>query len=160
MITGDFAPQARLSQHLKDVRLILAESRRSGCSTPLSKLHQTLLEQAEDLGFGFFGIELVDQIAIGFAKFINQPPHGALLLGTGVPIRAFQALGHRCRKTTRPAFQLARAQGIGYEPAGGEEIHGALGAHPGSLGAVGVTDLAVWVDESLRGRSAPFSAFP
>jgi len=52
MVTGDFAPQARLSQHLKDVRLILAEARRNGCSTPLSQLHQTLLEQAEDLGFG------------------------------------------------------------------------------------------------------------
>ncbi len=52
MITGDFVPQARLSQHLKDVTLILAESRSNGCHTPLSQLHQTLLEQAEDLGFG------------------------------------------------------------------------------------------------------------
>lgn len=52
MVTGDFAPQARLSQHLKDVRLILAEAKKSGCSTPLSELHQTLLERAEELGFG------------------------------------------------------------------------------------------------------------
>jgi 3-hydroxyisobutyrate dehydrogenase-like beta-hydroxyacid dehydrogenase len=52
MVAGDFAPQARLSQHLKDVKLILEEARRTGCNTPLSQLHQTLLEQAEDLGFG------------------------------------------------------------------------------------------------------------
>lgn len=52
MVSGDFAPQARLSQHLKDVRLILAEARTSECRTPLSELHQTLLERAVELGFG------------------------------------------------------------------------------------------------------------
>lgn len=38
-------------------------------------------------------------------------------------------------------------------PAGDEEIFTALGAHPGSLGAVGVTDLPVIADHALRGRS-------
>ncbi|WP_103503789.1 MULTISPECIES: proline--tRNA ligase [unclassified Streptomyces] len=38
-------------------------------------------------------------------------------------------------------------------PAQAEEIRAALGASPGSLGAVGVTDLPVIADESLRGRS-------
>ena len=52
MVSGDFAPQARLSQHLKDVRLILAEAQRHGAATPLSELHRTLLERAESLGFG------------------------------------------------------------------------------------------------------------
>jgi prolyl-tRNA synthetase len=37
-------------------------------------------------------------------------------------------------------------------PAGEEEIRGALGASAGSLGAVGVTDLEIVADESLRGR--------
>jgi prolyl-tRNA synthetase len=38
-------------------------------------------------------------------------------------------------------------------PAEADEIFAALGAHPGSLGAVGVKDLPVIADESLSGRS-------
>jgi prolyl-tRNA synthetase len=38
-------------------------------------------------------------------------------------------------------------------PAAADEIFAALGAHPGSLGAVGVKDLPVIADEALRGRS-------
>jgi 3-hydroxyisobutyrate dehydrogenase-like beta-hydroxyacid dehydrogenase len=52
MLRGDFTPQARLSQHLKDVRLILDEARRAGASTPLSAVHQQLLEAAEAAGCG------------------------------------------------------------------------------------------------------------
>ncbi len=37
-------------------------------------------------------------------------------------------------------------------PSGDKEIQGALGAAPGSLGAVGVTNLRVVADEALRGR--------
>ncbi len=39
------------------------------------------------------------------------------------------------------------------QPAGAEEIREALGAGPGSLGAVGMTDLFVIADKALRGRS-------
>ncbi len=52
MLERDYAAQARLSQHLKDVPLILEESRRADARVPLSELHQLLLEQAEQLGFG------------------------------------------------------------------------------------------------------------
>ncbi|MFD8479008.1 proline--tRNA ligase [Kitasatospora sp. NPDC059673] len=38
-------------------------------------------------------------------------------------------------------------------PATAEEIQAALGASPGSLGAVGITELAVLADEALRGRT-------
>ena len=48
MLTEDFTVQARLSQHLKDVRLILA----SGVTLPLSETHRQLLEQAETMGLG------------------------------------------------------------------------------------------------------------
>ncbi len=48
MLTEDFTVQARLSQHLKDVRLILA----SGVKLPLSETHCQLLEQAEAMGLG------------------------------------------------------------------------------------------------------------
>ena len=49
MIAQDFTPQAKLSQHLKDVRLMLAAS---SIPLPLSETHRQLLEKAESLGFG------------------------------------------------------------------------------------------------------------
>ncbi len=52
MVRGDFATQARLSQHLKDVRLILAMGERADARLPLSALHRRLLEQAEAAGYG------------------------------------------------------------------------------------------------------------
>lgn len=52
MIAREFAPEARLSQHLKDVRLILAAGEGCGAHLPLSLLHRQLLEHAESLGFG------------------------------------------------------------------------------------------------------------
>lgn len=52
MITGDFEPQARLSQHLKDVRLILQHAQDAGTQLPLSQLHQQLLQSVETGGGG------------------------------------------------------------------------------------------------------------
>lgn len=52
MLSGDFSLEARLTQHLKDVRLILETGRRSGAFLPLSSVHKTLLESAEAAGFG------------------------------------------------------------------------------------------------------------
>jgi len=52
MLAGDFEPEARLSQHLKDVLLILASGERYGARLPLSTLHRTLLEQVEAAGHG------------------------------------------------------------------------------------------------------------
>ncbi len=50
--------------------------------------------------------------------------------------------------------KLASALGtMMFRPALPEEIHAVLGAHPGSLGAVGVTSLPVYADESLRGAA-------
>lgn len=52
MVERDYEPQARLSQHLKDVQLILAEAERAGINTHLSQVHKVLLEHTEALGFG------------------------------------------------------------------------------------------------------------
>lgn len=52
MIEGDFSLQAKLSQHAKDVRIILEEAARGGASLPLSELHLRLLGEAESAGFG------------------------------------------------------------------------------------------------------------
>jgi len=52
MVEQDFSTQAKLAQHSKDVRLILAEANRASISLPLSELHLQLLERAESLGLG------------------------------------------------------------------------------------------------------------
>ena len=52
MIESDFTVQAKLSQHLKDVRLILQSAAENGLSLSLSQAHRQLLEQAESLGLG------------------------------------------------------------------------------------------------------------
>jgi 3-hydroxyisobutyrate dehydrogenase-like beta-hydroxyacid dehydrogenase len=51
MLESDFALEARLRQHHKDVRLILQLATRCGARVPLSELHDRLLERAEELGF-------------------------------------------------------------------------------------------------------------
>ena len=53
MANADYEPpQARLAQHLKDVRLIRQLADAAGANTPLSAVHQSLLERAEALGLG------------------------------------------------------------------------------------------------------------
>jgi 3-hydroxyisobutyrate dehydrogenase-like beta-hydroxyacid dehydrogenase len=52
MVHGDFTPQARLSQHIKDVRLMLEEAARNGASLPLSAARLELLQEAEAAGLG------------------------------------------------------------------------------------------------------------
>ena len=52
MVRQEFDPAARLSQHLKDVRLILEAGAGSGAKLPLSQLHLELLELAEQRGYG------------------------------------------------------------------------------------------------------------
>lgn len=68
MITGDFTAEARLSQHLKDVRLILASGANCGAWLPLSALHRELLEKAEAAGFG-----AADNSAVIKAFKMNPP---------------------------------------------------------------------------------------
>jgi len=52
MVTEDFTPQARLSQHLKDVRIMLAEADARQLDLPLTQVHRTLLVAAEAAGLG------------------------------------------------------------------------------------------------------------
>ena len=52
MLSGNFVPEARLSQHLKDVRLILEQGDAAGLPMPLSRAHRTVLEAAESAGLG------------------------------------------------------------------------------------------------------------
>ncbi len=52
MVTEDFTPQARLSQHLKDVRLMLQAAEAKRFNLPLTKVHRQILEAAEAAGLG------------------------------------------------------------------------------------------------------------
>ncbi|MCA9261712.1 MAG: NAD(P)-dependent oxidoreductase, partial [Planctomycetales bacterium] len=52
MIERDFDVQARLSQHLKDVCIILKEASSAGLELPVSALHRDLLQRAVDEGWG------------------------------------------------------------------------------------------------------------
>lgn len=52
MIAREFSPVARLSQHLKDVRLIQQAGGSAGLHLPLTEAHRQLLEEAERTGLG------------------------------------------------------------------------------------------------------------
>jgi 3-hydroxyisobutyrate dehydrogenase-like beta-hydroxyacid dehydrogenase len=52
MLQGDFSPQARLSQHRKDVEIIVRDGAAAGLDLPLSNLHLDLLREAEKQGLG------------------------------------------------------------------------------------------------------------
>lgn len=50
MLHREYSPEARLAQHHKDVRLILAEAARAGLDLPLERAHDAILARAEALG--------------------------------------------------------------------------------------------------------------
>lgn len=52
LVERDFTVQARLSQHLKDVRLMLQAAAAVGMELPLADTHRRLMEQAEAAGLG------------------------------------------------------------------------------------------------------------
>lgn len=52
MVKRDFSTQAKLSQHLKDIRLILKEARLANLPLPFTALHRQTLKRLEELGFG------------------------------------------------------------------------------------------------------------
>jgi 3-hydroxyisobutyrate dehydrogenase-like beta-hydroxyacid dehydrogenase len=52
MVDREFSVQARLSQHLKDVRLMLDAAAAAGLALPLTDTHRRLMEQAEAMGLG------------------------------------------------------------------------------------------------------------
>ncbi len=78
MIEGDFRTQARLTQHLKDICLILKAAAEVGQPLPLTESHRRLLEAAEAAGFGD-----ADNSAIirAYSPFVTQ-------CTVGIPLRS------------------------------------------------------------------------
>jgi 3-hydroxyisobutyrate dehydrogenase-like beta-hydroxyacid dehydrogenase len=52
MISGDFSPQSKISQHRKDLRIILEYGRKLRQPLPLSESHYNILGSAEENGLG------------------------------------------------------------------------------------------------------------
>jgi len=52
MLNQDFEPQAKLSQHLKDVNLMLKTGLGKGAKMPLTQLHKRILKKAVADGYG------------------------------------------------------------------------------------------------------------
>jgi len=52
MIRGDFAPQARILQHYKDVSIVLKYADAMGQNMPLTKVHLDIMEAAMAAGDG------------------------------------------------------------------------------------------------------------
>jgi 3-hydroxyisobutyrate dehydrogenase-like beta-hydroxyacid dehydrogenase len=52
MVSGDFRPQSRIRQHLKDVALMLETAQAAGQSLPLSETHARLMRDAISAGDG------------------------------------------------------------------------------------------------------------
>jgi 3-hydroxyisobutyrate dehydrogenase-like beta-hydroxyacid dehydrogenase len=73
MVERDFTVQGRLSQHLKDVRLILQAAEAGGLALPVTDTHRRLLEQAEAAGWG----ELDNSAIIEVLRRTSQTEHRA-----------------------------------------------------------------------------------
>ncbi|HET7247091.1 MAG TPA: proline--tRNA ligase [Streptosporangiaceae bacterium] len=98
--------------------------------------------------FGTPGVRTIEDLATGYDAPANRQIKTLVYVLDGkltlVLMRGDHALNDQ---------KLADATGaVEIRPAHPEEIKEALGALPGSLGAVGVTNLPVLADEALRGR--------
>ena len=95
------------------------------------------------------GVRTIDDLATGYDAPASQQVKTLIYILDGqltlVLLRGDHALEEQ---------KLIDATGaVAVRPAEAEEIFAALGAHPGSLGAVGVTGLPVLADSALQGRA-------
>lgn len=62
MLRGDFAPQSKIAQHDKDLRIILEYAGRARQELPLARLHKDILERAITAGEGDLDTSAVLQV--------------------------------------------------------------------------------------------------
>jgi 3-hydroxyisobutyrate dehydrogenase-like beta-hydroxyacid dehydrogenase len=62
MIRGDFTPQSRIVQHLKDLQIILDYAGREGQELPLARVHRDILQEAVAAGEGNLDTSAVIQV--------------------------------------------------------------------------------------------------
>lgn len=73
MLRSEFSPDARLSQHLKDVRLIVELGVQTGLPMTLSAAHREILEQAEAAGLGALDNSALIQVLRGLTTKVGSP---------------------------------------------------------------------------------------
>lgn len=73
MLRSEFSPDARLSQHLKDVRLMLELGTQAGLPMTLSSAHREVLEQAESAGLGALDNSALIQVSRGLTAKAVRP---------------------------------------------------------------------------------------
>ncbi|MFV2106862.1 proline--tRNA ligase [Micromonospora sp. LOL_015] len=99
------------------------------------------------------GVRTIDDLAVRFAAPADRQIKTLVYLLDGqltlVLLRGDHPLNEQKLVDATGAAQL--------RPAAGDEIRAALGAAPGSLGAIGLTGLPVIADEALRGRRDMFT---
>jgi prolyl-tRNA synthetase family II len=94
------------------------------------------------------GVRTIDDLARQYGKPADRQVKALVYVIGGQPTLVLLRGDHPLAEQ-----KLADATGAGdIRPAHPDEIRDALGASPGSLGAVGVTDLPVIADLALRGR--------
>lgn len=99
------------------------------------------------------GVRTIEDLASGFGASADRQVKTLVYLLDGKPALVLLRGDHALHEQ-----KLADATGAAdVRPAEPDEIRDALGALPGSLGAVGVTGLPVLADEALRGRRNMFT---
>ena len=73
MLRSEFSPDARLSQHLKDVRLIVELGEQAGLPMTLSAAHREILEEAEVAGLGALDNSALIQVLRGLTAKAGRP---------------------------------------------------------------------------------------
>ena len=95
------------------------------------------------------GVKTIDDLANGFDVAAERQIKTLVYIADGQPVLVLLRGDDQLEEA-----KLGGALGTGnFRAAGDAEITGALGAHPGSLGAVGVDGIPVYADEVLRGGS-------
>jgi len=74
MVRGDFTPQSRIHQHLKDVQLMRAAARAAGQRLPLTDTHATLLQAAVDAGDGELDNSAIIRQLQRETRYPDHPP--------------------------------------------------------------------------------------
>ena len=95
------------------------------------------------------GVKTIDDLANGFDVAAERQIKTLVYIADGQPVLVLLRGDDQLEEA-----KLGGALGTGnFRAAGDAEITEALGAHPGSLGAVGVDGIPVYADEVLRGGS-------
>jgi prolyl-tRNA synthetase len=133
---------------------VVAHCAHCGYAANLEKATSALPETADGAGlpeprrFGTPGVRTIEDLAAGYDAPASRQIKTLVYILDGrltlVLMRGDHALGEQKLIDTTAAAAI--------RPAHPEEIRQALGALPGSLGAVGVTRFPVIADEALRGR--------